>query len=562
MSSQPARRPVRALLTAGAAALGLLIAASPAHAAPEYTGRVVVKLDGSRGAQQSLLRSLLTRTGARASGPRVPQIGLVTLRPGLSDTLSGLLGALRGDRRVESAQRERRKQLRMVPNDPALRAADPSGSGLALQWWPARQNAYAAWDIARGAGATVAVIDSGVDASHPDLQGRVDTVGAAGDPDGHGTHVASLACANANNGVGMAGMGFGCRVLALRTDLSDASIAASIVAAADRGAQAINMSFGDEGGSQSRPIADALDYAAARNVVLVAAAADSPVQEQGEPANLLQPSGSGANINAGRGLVVTAAAANDRRAGFAGLGTQISLAAYGAARASASDPGPPGIFAAYPANRTPRESGSLIPPSDPCNCRTSLSGDTRYAYLAGTSMAAPQVAAVAAMIRAHNPDLSGAEVVWMIKQSARRPSGGWNTDLGWGILDAGAALAAAHTVDRRPPSSRASAPKRVRAKRTKAGTRARVLVRSRTTDAAAPGVQAAGVRRVSLYRAKGKGPLRRIGTMTRGARRVRVKAGSTYRFATRAMDQRNNAEALPRKADVTVRVLKPRKKKR
>ena len=59
-------------------------------------------------------------------------------------------------------------------------------------------------------------------------------------------------------------------------------------------------------------------------------------------------------------------------------------------------------------------------------------------------MAAPQVTAVAAMVRHLNPDLTAAEVIELIKRTARRAGGGgWNTELGWGILDAGAAIAAA-----------------------------------------------------------------------------------------------------------------------
>ena len=79
-----------------------------------------------------------------------------------------------------------------------------------------------------------------------------------------------------------------------RSDLSDFSVAQSIVDATDRGADAINMSFGTDG---SRPaahgIVDAIDYAYKRGVVLVAAAADDPIEEQGDPSNVLQPTGTG-----------------------------------------------------------------------------------------------------------------------------------------------------------------------------------------------------------------------------------------------------------------------------
>ena len=90
------------------------------------------------------------------------------------------------------------------------------------------------------------------------------------------------------------------------------------------------MSFGTDPGPQpSQAVRDAVDYAFAHNVVMAAAAADSPIAEQGYPADLLQPSGTGPDLSADKGLSVTAADASDARASFAGHGSEISLAAYG-----------------------------------------------------------------------------------------------------------------------------------------------------------------------------------------------------------------------------------------
>ncbi len=170
----------------------------------------------------------------------------------------------------------------------------PLPAGTPLQWPLLRERFPRAWQLVDGAKALVGVIDTGVDASHPDLAPQIAQLvdqqqtlarGPAGtDEEGHGTHVASLACAATGNAIGIAGAGGGCRLLVEKTDLSDGSIAAAIVDATDRGAHAINMSFGDDG---SRPasaaIQRALRYAANRDVVLVAAAADEPVREQGDP---------------------------------------------------------------------------------------------------------------------------------------------------------------------------------------------------------------------------------------------------------------------------------------
>jgi subtilisin family serine protease len=135
----------------------------------------------------------------------------------------------------------------------------------------------------------------------------------------------------------------------------------------------------------------AVTYAVGHDVVLVAAAADDPTSDQGEPANLLEPSG--------RGLVVTAATASGARARWAGYGSAVSVAAYGV-----------GIFGDFPANATTLERE--------CDCRASLGGSDGFAYLSGTSMAAAEVSGVAALVRAANPALSARRAIRVIERSA------------------------------------------------------------------------------------------------------------------------------------------------
>ena len=172
------------------------------------------------------------------------------------------------------------------------------------------------------------------------MRGTIDadpTPGAGGpltDELGHGTHVASLACAASGDGLGIAGAGLDCGLLVVKSDFSDSSVAAAIVAAAERGADVINLAFGTDGARRPpAPVVDALTFAAGRGAVLVAAAADQDTTEQGDPANLLQPTGTGPSLDAGLGLSVTASTFSDERAHFAGHGTQISLAAPGLVRA-------------------------------------------------------------------------------------------------------------------------------------------------------------------------------------------------------------------------------------
>lgn len=532
--------------------------AAPAHAERPATGRLLVLTDAN--APGAAARAAIAG-GTRRAAADVPQIGLVTVRPRRGETVAHAARRLAARPGVAAVEPERRMRLRELPDDPALTLPEPAaGTPLSalpgetpLAWPLLREGLPAAWDVTRGEHALVGVIDTGVDASHPELASKIARLadqrssrsgGPAGtDQEGHGTHVASLACAATGNGAGIAGAGHDCRLVIEKTDLSDASIAASIVDATDHGVQAINMSFGDDG---SRPasvtIRRALDYAADRDVVLVAAAADEPVSEQGDPANVLQPTGSGPRLDAGTGLSVTAATYADERAPFAGHGTQISLAAYGTAGIPGSSP--PGVVGAFPATPTRFEQSTR-----PCGCRTSIAGDPRYGYLAGTSMAAPQVAATAALVRALNPDLGGRAVVRLLKRTARRgPGRGWSRDLGWGILDAERALATAQATDARPPQSSVSA--------TAGDDAGEIALRWTATDDGPEGVVVAGVRAVELVAVQLRDrriALRETFRARTGETSFRGEPGERYGFRTRALDRAGNREPRTRRLHAVAR---------
>src|SRR5918996_1505135 len=386
----------------------------------------------------ALVARLLDRTGTRRAGPGAPSLGVLTLRG-----TSRAIARLRRDPAVERVSREWVRKLRRVPNDPALGTAEDEFNvvaGTPIQWALARLGFPTAWDVTTGAEARVAVLDTGVDASHPELAGKILTAESidGSDPgedrNGHGTHVAGLACASTDDGVGVAGAGWGCglHIVKLGTDLTggvpDEDIVRGLALAIAHSPHAINMSF--RGGPDSAALGAAIQAAYERGIVLVAAAANAnDADRQGAPASMLQP-GDAANLDAGRGLVVTAADFEDTPGGT-GRGPGISLAAYGFYD---ERHGPPGLISTYPGAFTLREVPACARLALPICSRRDIGGSNAYPYLHGTSMATPHVTALAALIGALNPHLTAAEKIRYVKETARR-AGGWTPDLDWGILD-------------------------------------------------------------------------------------------------------------------------------
>jgi thermitase len=160
----------------------------------------------------------------------------------------------------------------IIPNDP----------GWSSQYGLTAIRAPQGWSMSTGSSAvTIAILDSGVDLGHADLAGRLvagyDFVNADSTPQddyGHGTHVAGIAAASGNNGVGVAGVSWGARIMPLKVldrfgGGTYANVAAGIVFAADHGAQVINLSLG--GAAPSVTLQDAVLYAYNKGVLLVAA---------------------------------------------------------------------------------------------------------------------------------------------------------------------------------------------------------------------------------------------------------------------------------------------------
>jgi subtilisin family serine protease len=458
---------------------------------------------------------------------------------------------------------EYRARFRYAPNDPQLYAHDPNAPGADFaQWNVLLTTAETAWNLARGGGGEVAVIDSGIYGGHPDIAGRISGAinhcteppllggcegTGTGDEVGHGTHVSGLACAATDNGYGIASIGFGCSIYSIKSDLSYTSIINSIYAAVAHRADAINMSFG--GGPASSELQAALDYAWASGAVPVAAGDNTPTPPPSNnyPAQYVQPEGSGPNIDSSRGLVVTSAAHSGLRSSFAQKTSGVSVTAYGSAT-DATSGGQQGILSTWP------------PPTvdlDSFGVRTSVGGDNRFAYLVGTSMATPQVAGLVALMRSAKPSIPAARIVKLIKLTANGCGRYGSSGLGWGIIRSDRALAAAAQRDIIAPSSRVRS---ARAGPVPGRARVAVLRLERFDDRSetpcTKEIPSSGVKSIAVFASANGGPYRRIAKTRNKRIRFGAKPKRRYRFYSVAVDKAGNREAAPGQADAKVRLKK------
>src|SRR5947209_8181504 len=150
-----------------AVSTGVSTAAAATPAGP--TGNLLVLLDRHRAiaAATGAVHAVLARLGGRPAGRSVPEIGLITVRPAPGQSLSALARTMKRVSGVSAVQVEHRYVPRLVPNDPTLNT--PNQYSGVVQWTLAREGFYNAWNITRGDGALVGVIDTGIGGSHPDV---------------------------------------------------------------------------------------------------------------------------------------------------------------------------------------------------------------------------------------------------------------------------------------------------------------------------------------------------------------------------------------------------------
>jgi subtilisin family serine protease len=280
---------------------------------------------------------------------------------------------------------------------------------------------------ATGCGVTIAIVDSGVDLDHPDLRAHlvpgIDLVDGDDEPDdenGHGTHVAGIAAATAGNGTGIVGAAPCARIMPVRVldadgQGSDVTIADGIRFAADHGADVINLSLGESGliGRLRKGglLNEAMHYAHDAGAVVVAASGNEGTVRlrNYRPAVPV--------------IVVGAIAPDGSPAAFSNFGDPRTLVAPGQE-----------IMSTVPTSPT-----TIFP-----------DGTEGYAPLDGTSMAAPYVSGVAALLvgQGHDPDA----VERILFETAR---GGDGAGMGAGLVDAAAAVAQPQAVTAPPESSAA-----------------------------------------------------------------------------------------------------------
>lgn len=300
--------------------------------------------------------------------------------------------------------------------------------------WPAQRSTFArAWQLVQESGlptnkVRVAVIDSGVDFNHPDLAGRlldgrnyISPTVAPIDGFGHGTHVTGVIAAIADNNQGIAGGTPNVEIDALKM-LNDSqgsgsltNLVQAICDAADRGADVINMSLEVPVSisiSLAQEMQAAVDYAFGKGAVLVAAGGNSSGQQVLYPARLN-------NV-----IAVAALSVDNTRPSYGPIGTQLDIAAGG------GDSGRP-VISTWPAVATSKCTG--------IGRQLFFDGSAYYCAEAGTSMAAPHVAAVAALLLSVDPILSNSTVESILESTAR-DIGLPATQAGAGLLDAEAAL--------------------------------------------------------------------------------------------------------------------------
>jgi subtilisin family serine protease/Tol biopolymer transport system component len=413
---------------------------------------------------------------ARRADPkaRVPDLSTIyTLSVAPDTDIQRLAAEYGADPSVEYAEPNYVRQLFFTPNDPFFSSSGSWGQTFPDLWGLHNIRADSAWDLSTGTGVVVAVIDTGLNFDHPELapnvwtnpgedlngDGRLGGYNACPMPNGdfncvdddgngyaddvhgwqfpaktgdvydhvgHGSHVSGTLAAVGNNGGGVIGVAWNARLMPLNVwgdfaGAADVNIARAVVYAVENGAAVVNMSFGGLGDSLVQR--DAIAFGVSQGLVLVAAAGNDAIDVRSvSPADL-------------DGVIAVGAVDHlDQPAGFSNFGGKLELAAPGG-----GDSGPPRYL---PEASILSTTGVQLDPLLEMDAFVPPFYMPSFQRLAGTSMAAPHVSGVAALILSRHPEFTVEQVRQVLRDSADDLGPpGRDARYGYGRLNAARAVA-------------------------------------------------------------------------------------------------------------------------
>lgn len=326
------------------------------------------------------------------------RLGVSRIKLASGQSLNEVLDYYKRNSNVEYAEPNYIYKMLGEPNDP----------DYDLQWALPKIETPSVWEETYGEGVVIAIIDTGVDVNHPEFAGKIvcgynnttslpgeEGLSVANDDNGHGTHVAGICAAGVNNEIGIAGVAGKATIMPVKVldnqgegYLED--IADGIKWAADHGADIINLSLGAP--NDSITIKEAVEYAYNMGIVIVAAAGNEGTE------NVLYPAAMPHVIG------VAGSSKTDELVSSSSWGDGVDVSAPGE-----------GIY-------------------------STLKGSA-YCYYTGTSMAAPHVSGIAALVISKHPTYSNAQIEEAIEASAEDFGiGGWDPEMGFGRVNAYGAL--------------------------------------------------------------------------------------------------------------------------
>lgn len=364
----------------------------------------------------------------------IPELGLSAVVPTGDESLQQLSAELGRDPSVALVETDRwmdmarprhrssrkRPSPKRHPRKPGGGSGSDPGTDPGVPYTLQHIHAQGAWATAQGQGATIAVVDSGVDAGHPDLAANLlsgyDATGHGDvtDQNGHGTHVAGLAAARPDPGLGIGGVAPMAKILPVKVMDPDGEgrvlwVARGIVWAADHGASVINLSLG--GPRDSRVLDLAIRHAIQKGIPVVVA-----MGNDGDDGNPKEYPACEPGV-----IAVGATDDNDQVTSFSDYGPWISLVAPGYADPSSFPTYPTTLLSAY------QQEPSEFPPEDRMGEGSAL--------LSGTSQATPLVSGTVALLKGLRPDLSPEQIRKILMDSAAPMGSGADEHHGAGLLD-------------------------------------------------------------------------------------------------------------------------------